>query len=222
MEVAVSDDPAGAAAELISARLRSAAADRGRATIAVSGGGTAPALFDRLAAHDVDWSTVEAWQVDERIAPDGDPARNATQLDVLAWRIHPMPVTDHDPVAAADRYAEGLPEWFDVVHLGVGDDGHTASWPPGDPVVTSPRACVVVGMFRGHARMTLTPVVVNAARARIVLAGGAAKAVVIGRWLGGATDVPVAHVARADTWVFLDRAASAEAAPPAIRPRPER
>jgi len=121
-----------------------------------------------------------------------------------------MPVTDHDLAAAAERYAAGLPDRFDAVHLGLGDDGHTASWPPGDPVVDSERGCEAIGEFNGYRRMTLTPLVVNAARSRLMLTFGESKAPMVRRWLLRDDSIPVARLRRADTWALLDPAASAD------------
>jgi len=177
--------------------------------IAVSGGSTAPELFDALVRHDVPWDRTTVWQVDERIAPDGDVARNAGQLDTLPVRVRPMPVTASDLRAAARRYAATLPARFDVVHLGLGDDGHTASWPPHDPVVDSTRDCEVVDEFNGYRRMTLTPRVVNAARSRMVLTLGSSKAGMVERWMLRDPELPIDRVRRSATWVFLDPPAAA-------------
>ena len=177
--------------------------------IAVSGGSTAPLFFDALVHHDVPWERTTVWQVDERVAPDGDAARNALQLDALPVRVRPMPVTVSDLRAGARRYAASLPPRFDVVHLGLGDDGHTASWPPHDPVVDSARDCELVGEFNGHRRMTLTPRVVNAARSRFVLATGGSKADMVVRWMLRDPGLPIDRVRRSATWVFLDPDAAA-------------
>jgi 6-phosphogluconolactonase/glucosamine-6-phosphate isomerase/deaminase len=251
MDVRVVDDPARVAAEMIARRLRDAVRRRGSATIAFSGGSTTPPMLAVLATLDVPWSAVEVFQVDERVAPDGDPDRNAGQLAVLPLTgvrppggpgdvgpgdvgqgdvgqgdvgqgdvgqgrtavLRAMPVTATDLDAAAARYAASLPERFDVVHLGMGDDGHTASWPPGDPVIDSPLAVDVSGEFNGRIRMTLTPGAVNRARMRLVLVSGAGKAPMVERWLAGDTTIPVPipipiqRVRRTDTVVVLDRAA---------------
>ena len=111
--------------------------------------------------------------------------------------------------AGARRYAASLPPRFDVVHLGLGDDGHTASWPPHDPVVASTRDCEVVGEFNSYRRMTLTPRVVNAARSRFVLTLGSSKADMVVRWMLRDPELPIDRVRRTDTWVFLDPAAAA-------------
>jgi 6-phosphogluconolactonase/glucosamine-6-phosphate isomerase/deaminase len=167
-------------------------------------------MFDVLLAQDVPWNEVTVWQVDERVAPDGHPERNAGQLDGFPCRVELMPVTDADLDAAASRYAAGLPERFDVVHLGLGDDGHTASWPPGHPVVESDRSCEAIDEFNGFRRMTLTPPVVNGARARLMLTFDASKAPMMQRWLLRDRALPVTRLRRTDTWVMLDPAAAAD------------
>ncbi len=159
----MTEEPAADAGRWMARRLRDAVRRRGTATLAVSGGGSAPPMFEVLLAQDVPWHDVIVWQVDERVAPDGHPERNARQLVDFPCPVELMPVTDDDLAAGAARYAGGLPERFDVVHLGLGDDGHTASWPPGDPVVDSSNGCEVIGEFNGFRRMTLTPPIVNAA-----------------------------------------------------------
>lgn len=208
-ELRVGEHPAVEAAAWIADRLRRVVAERGAATVAVSGGSTAPPLFEALRGHDVPWGQVEVWQVDERVVPDGDPERNAGQLHVLPARVHPMPVTATDLVGAAAGYAASLPERFDVVHLGLGDDGHTASWPPGDdrPIV-SRRRVEIVPEFHGHVRMTLTAGVVNEAESRVMLTHGATKAALMARWAADDHDIPVGHVQRAGTIAFVDPAAA--------------
>jgi 6-phosphogluconolactonase/glucosamine-6-phosphate isomerase/deaminase len=218
VEIVVSDVPATVAADRIAFRLRDAVRRRGRASVAVSGGSTAPPMIDVLAATSLPWSSIGVWQVDERIAPDGDPARNAGQLapfDSLACDVNRMPVADADLRAATWRYAAGLPTRFDVVHLGIGTDGHTASWPPDRPEVrSSPRSVELVEMFNGHPRMTLTRRVVNGARSRVVLAMGAAKRPVVERWLLEDPSLPITAVRRTSTHVFLDAPAA-----PVVTPR---
>jgi len=209
MDLRVSDEPAAAAARSIARRLQDAHRRRGAATLALSGGSTAPAMIDALLGARVPWAAVTVWQVDERVAPDGHPDRNAVQLRGLPCTVRLMPVTAPDLRAAAARYARSLPDRFDVVHLGVGDDGHTASWPPGNHgVLASDRPVEMVPPFNGRERMTLTPRVVNAARARLVLATGAAKRPVITRWLGGDLSLPITTVRRTATTVVLDSAAA--------------
>lgn len=212
-DVIVDEHPAARAAALLADQVRAAIAARGRATLAVSGGSTAPPMLDALAAaHDLDWTSVDVFQVDERVAPDGDPDRNAGQLTAFPGRHHLMPVTAADLEAAAGDYAALLPDRFDVVHLGVGPDGHTASWPPGDPVIDRTEPVAVSGVYQGRVRMTLTPPVIDAARARVVLVVGSDKADAIGRWIGGIGDasaLPVERVPTTGTTVVLDAAAAA-------------
>ena len=179
--------------------------------LAVSGGSTGPALLAALAAADLRWPAIGIWQVDERVAPDGDPARNAAQLDGIPGEHHLMPVTSGDLPRAAATYAAALPDRFDVVHLGMGPDGHTASWPPGDPVIDSPRPVDLSGRYQDHVRMTLTPSVVNAALARVVLITGGDKAAAVAGWLQAADrELPIARVAPAGTVIVLDPAAAAD------------
>lgn len=204
MELIVSDEPFRTAAQHLARRIRHAARRRGRADVAVSGGSSAPPLFSALLENELPWNRLTLWQVDERVAPDGHPDRNAEQLVALPCRTRLMPVTVRDLRAGARRYAAGLPDRFDVVHLGLGDDGHTASWPPGDPVVDSSRDVECVGVFNGCQRMTLTPRVVNGARARLLLTTGESKAEVVERWLLRDPDLPVQRVRRTGTVVVLD------------------
>ena len=217
MELRVTDDPSSDAARWLTRRLRDAVRRRGSATLAVSGGGSAPPMFDVLLAQDIPWDAITVWQVDERVAPDGHVEPNAGQLADFPCRVELMPVTDDDLDAAARRYAAGLPERFDVVHLGLGDDGHTASWPPGDPVIDSEQACEVIGEFNGFRRMTLTPPVVNGARSRLMLTFGESKAPMMRRWLLLDPSLPVTRLRRSDTWAMVDPAAVSEMPDPLAR-----
>src|SRR5438067_849688 len=127
-------------ATLIAMRARALVAATGTCTMALSGGTGPWQSFRLLADEDVPWDSLELFQVDERIASMGDDDRNLTHLEKslppAAWaRMHPMPVDASDPEVAAAQYAALLPERLDVVHLGLGPDGHTASLVPGDPVL---------------------------------------------------------------------------------------
>ncbi|MGD9703519.1 MAG: 6-phosphogluconolactonase [Acidimicrobiia bacterium] len=210
------DGPTAAedAADLLTRRIKRAVRDRDRCDLAVSGGGAIAAhMFAVLADSDLPWDRVHVYQVDERIAPAGDPARNVRMLAVMPLRsrqLHSMPVTRARLAAAVAAYAASLPDRFDIVHLGVGEDGHTASWPPGDPVIDAGSPVAVSASYRGFARMTLTPRVVNAARSRLVLATGLAKAPAIRRWLLDDPHVPVQRVRRTGTTVVLDTDAASE------------
>src|SRR5882672_10190858 len=141
------DEAAAQAARLIANSLREAIAARGRASVAVSGGTTPWAMLRVLAGLKIQWELVDVFQVDERAVPRGDPDRNATHIESALIRLapvpksrwHPIPVEEPDPAGAARRYERTLRDVadgvLDVVHLGLGDDGHTASLVPGDPVL---------------------------------------------------------------------------------------
>jgi 6-phosphogluconolactonase len=213
----VCDDPEAAArsaAVAVARRLRRAVAERGVASVAFSGGRTPAAMLAHLATMPLAWDRLQVYQVDERLAPAGHPARNVGLLDVLPVaprHLHAMPVNAADVRRAARRYVAALPERLDVVHLGLGADGHTASWPPGDPVVDSVDTVDLCAEYAGWVRMTLTPRAVNAARSRVVLAVGADKAPALEAWLGGSSEVPVARVHRRGMVVLVDRAAATAA-----------
>jgi 6-phosphogluconolactonase len=215
MDIVVAPDPQTAAAEAatrIARQLRNAVSRRGVATVAFSGGSTPALMLAALAELPVPWEATTVFQVDERVAPDGDPDRNATLLDVLrpyGPTIRLMPVDARNLDSAREAYAALLPQRLDVVHLGVGDDGHTASWPPGDPVVHDTAIVAMSGEYKGRVRMTLTVRAVNAARHRLVLATGSAKAPVIERWLLHDPVLPVNRVVRTGTLVVLDAEAAA-------------
>jgi 6-phosphogluconolactonase len=218
---------AARAADLVAERLAGAVAARGRATLAVSGGSSPAGFLAALAGRPVPWEAVHVFQVDERVAPPGHADRNLTGLQaVLLDRVpippgnlHPMPVEEPDIEAAADGYAEeirsvtGPGGALDVVHLGLGDDGHTASWPPGDPVVDAPADVAVVGPFNGRLRMTLTPAAVNRAGGIVWLITGAAKAPVVARLLAGDPALPASRVRRTGATLLADAAAGADLTP---------
>ncbi len=212
MDIRVGPEAAERTAVWIARRLRDAHRRRGEALVALSGGSTAPPMIAALLDENVPWETTTVWQVDERVAPDGDERRNAGQLAALPCRVRLMPVTSSDLRRAARQYGALLPDRLDVVHLGIGDDGHTASWPPGDAgPLESDRLVEVVPEFHGVPRMTLTRRVVNGARSRAVLTVGESKRDMVERWLLRDPALPITAVRSTSTWVFVDDAA----APPA-------
>ena len=179
--------------------------------MAVSGGTTPAKMFAALSTLEVPWFSVTIWQVDERIAADGSPERNAPLLAVfgtIGAQVRLMPVTDRDLLVAARAYGAGLPARFDVVHLGLGDDGHTASWTPGDSVIDELAPVALSGEYHGTRRMTLTPPAVNGARNRLVLATGADKAAPMRGWLLRNEALPIERLHRTSTVVVLDAAAA--------------
>src|ERR1700756_3408564 len=170
------DAVALAAAKLIAKEARDAVATRGKFVMAVSGGKTPWVMLRRLAQQDVPWKDVHVFQVDERVAPEGDADRNLTHLresllehaSLRPEQIHAMPVESPDLDAAAAQYAESLrrisgsPPVLDLVHLGLGPDGHTASLVPGDPVLEINDADVgLTGLYQQRRRMTLTYPILN-------------------------------------------------------------
>jgi 6-phosphogluconolactonase len=209
--VADAEAAARRGAELIA----EAIAERGARTLAVSGGHAPWRMFELLGERELDWSQVTIFQVDERIAPDGDPDRNLTHLrqslppDAL-WQVRPMPVTDADPEAAAASYAEELPEALDLVHLGLGADGHTASLVPGDPVLeVSDRRVAVTGEYQGRHRMTLTYPVLEAAARILWLVTGADKVDALAKLRAGDDSIPAGRVRNPNATLIAEQSALA-------------
>ena len=169
------------AAEVVAGHARTAVAERGVFTFAISGGHTPMAMFAELASEEFPWELTTIYQVDERVAPAGDTDRNLTHQQqslpaVAVARLRPMPVEDLDLEDAASRYARSLPERFDLIHLGLGPDGHTASLVPGDPVLDIlDRAVALTQTYKGYRRMTFTYPVLDRALALLWLVTGSDK-----------------------------------------------
>jgi 6-phosphogluconolactonase len=203
-------------AELIAEAARAAVAERGSYALAVSGGRDPWPMFSQLEDLDMDWTKTEIFQVDERVAPAGDEERNLTHLiESLSigaqGSIRPMPVTDEDLEAAADRYAESLPEALDLAHLGIGPDGHTASLVPGDPVleVTDKRVAVTSGEYQGVRRMTLTYPELHRVRSLLWIITGEEKVDALQKLLAQDPSVPAGRVEPGgDSLILADRAAA--------------
>lgn len=209
--VADPDVAAQRGAGYVAAQLELAVAERGEAHVAFSGGNTPWIMLRHLAGDAVPWARVHAWQVDERVAPDGDPDRNLTRLAELlpsAATLHPIPVTSGTPEEAAAAYAERLPASFDVVHLGLGDDGHTASLTPGDPVLdVTDRLVAATQPYRGRRRITLTYPGLRRGRRFLWLVTGEAKVAALGKLLAGDRSIPAGRVPQDAAVLVADEAA---------------
>jgi 6-phosphogluconolactonase len=219
LELEVVADPAELArraAAFVAERARDAVTNHDRFTFAVSGGSTPWAMFAELRAQDVPWDGVEIFQVDERVAPRDDPDRNLTHLEASlpedrsnGPEIHPMPVEDGDLEAAAARYSAELPDRFDLVHLGLGPDGHTASLVPGDPVLdVTDRAVALTKEYNGRLRMTLTYPALARADQVMWLIAGVDKVDALRRLRARDVTIPGARVAAPRQLVLADRAAA--------------
>lgn len=206
------DDVATAAADYVAECSRRSIETSGRFRFAVSGGRTPWSMFEKLAQMDIAWSEVVLYQVDERIAPLGDATRNLTNLERSLGKRRPtivaMPVNDDDLDAAAASYAGQLPQRFDLVHLGLGPDGHTASLIPGDPVLKVRETLVAVtGVYQGEQRMTLTYDALSRADQLLWLVTGADKRTALSALLRGDDSIPASGVVAAASLVMADDAA---------------
>jgi|ERR1700722_3275977 len=219
------DTVALVAAELIAKEARDTVATRGEFVMAVSGGKTPWIMLRDLAQEDVPWKGVHVVQVDERVAPEGDPDRNLTHLresllehaPLRPDQIHAMPVESTNVEAACVRYAQtlakmaGSPSVLDLIHLGLGPDGHTASLVPGDPVLDVNNADVAfTGIYQGRRRMTLTYPIINRSRRVLWLATGAEKAGMLARLQAGDVSIPAGRVSRDRAVVLADSAAAGQ------------
>jgi 6-phosphogluconolactonase len=218
------------AAEVIAADARASVATRGRFVLAVSGGRTPWMMLRALAGQHVPWGGLHIVQVDERIAPAGHADRNLTHLrDSLIGRValrpeqvHAMPVEVADPDEAATRYGAtlrevaGTPPVLDLVHLGLGADGHTASLVPGDPVLAVDGADVAAaGPYQGRRRLTLTYPVIDRARRILWVVTGGEKAGMLARLRDGDPSIPAGRVRQDRAVVLADQAAAAALSPTA-------
>jgi 6-phosphogluconolactonase len=217
------DAVANRAAQAIAALAREAIEARGRFLFAVSGGHTPWVMLRALAAAQVPWPAVRVFQVDERVAPAGDGDRNLTHLKesllehapLRPEQILAMPVEAGDLDRAAAEYAQtlerecGSPHFvLDLVHLGLGPDGHTASLVPGDPVLNvCDRDVAVTGPYQGRRRMTLTYPAINRARHVLWVVTGAEKVQMLDRLVHGDAGIPAGRVSREKALVLADTAA---------------
>jgi 6-phosphogluconolactonase len=221
--LADAEDVARKGADLIAVQARAAITQRGRFVMAVSGGHTPWVMLRALADEQLPWKDVHVFQVDERIAPANDPDRNLTHLraslldhsSLGADQVHAMPVESVDLEAAAGQYARtlqslaGTPAILDLVHLGLGPDGHTASLVPEDPVLGVTDADVALTqIYQGRRRMTLTYPVIDRSRCILWLVTGTDKAAVLPRLCAGDRGIPAGRVRRDNSVLLADRAAA--------------
>ena len=221
------DDVAAAAAAHLAARARAAVSGHGAFCVALSGGRTPWKMLEHLVGLDLPWTGIHVFQTDERKAPDGHADRNATRLAAILGRsglpeanLHLMPVTGEDPGRACDAYARiiarhGRDGRLDLVHLGLGEDGHTASLVPGDPALgVADRDVTTAGPYQGRRRMTLTRPAIDRAAERMWVVTGASKAAMLARLRAGDGTIPAGRVSRQDAIVFADEAAAGIPGPP--------
>lgn len=211
------------AAAIIAAEARAAVAARGRFVLAVSGGKTPWIMLSALATEVVPWKHVHVVQVDERVAPAGHADRNLTHLRVSLLehaslnldQIYAMPVEVPDLEAAAARYARtlreiaGKPPVLDLVHLGLGPDGHTASLVPNDPALDVNDVDVAItGVYQGRQRMTLTYPMLNRSRQILWVVTGAEKVFMLKRLQDGDASIPAGRIRRDPALILADCAAA--------------
>ena len=219
------DSVAREAAAIIANEIRAGVTARGRFTLAVSGGHTPWIMLRALASEHLSWDGVHVFQVDERVAADGDPERNLTHLresllehvPLSREQIHAMPVETSDLKSAADEYARALqkiagsPPVLDLVHLGLGPDGHTASLVPGDPVLNLTDSDVALtGAYQGRRRMTLTYPAINRARRILWVVTGNEKQEMLYRLYKGDNSIPAGRVRPERALVLADRSAAGQ------------
>jgi 6-phosphogluconolactonase len=219
------DSVARKAAAIIAADAREAVAERGRFVFAVSGGKTPWLMLRALAGEEVPWDRVHLVQVDERVAPAGHADRNLTHLraslltrvSLRPDHVHAMPVESPDLEAAAKSYTQtlaeiaGSPSVLDLVHLGLGPDGHTASLVPGDPVLNVTDADVALtGAYQGRRRMTLTYPILNRSRRILWLVTGKDKAGPLLRLLDADPSIPAGRVCQDQGLVLADHEAAVD------------
>jgi 6-phosphogluconolactonase len=222
--LADADAVARAGAAFTAEEARAAVTARGRFIVAFSGGHTPWKMLRALADEQMPWPDVHVVQVDERVAPTEHPDRNLTHLreSLLAHRplrpeqVHAMPVESANLDVASEQYATtlrqiaGAPVVLDLLHLGLGPDGHTASLVPGDPVLDVTDADVAVtGVYQGRRRMTLTYPILNRARRIVWLVTGREKAEMLARLNDGDGSIPAGRVRQEAAIVLADEDATA-------------
>jgi 6-phosphogluconolactonase len=216
---ATTEDVSNQAAGFVATAARSAIEVRGQFCLALSGGSTPWKMLNHLVSLELPWQQVHIFQVDERVAPDGDSARNFThiqaqllnRIDIPAENVHPMPVTHGNLEKATQSYCSelesmaGHPPVLDLVHLGMGGDGHTASLLPGDDALNEHESDVAMtGEYQGHLRMTLTFPLINRARQILWLVMGEDKVEMMTRMMRADATIPAGRISHDQAAVFTD------------------
>ncbi len=195
---------------------------RGTFSLAISGGSTPWKMLRQLADINIAWGKIKLFQTDERIAPDGDPQRNLTQIEANLLQhtvlkpnqVQAMPVAQTDLNLAVKNYTQllkkfcGNPPILDLIHLGLGEDGHTASLLPGDPGLNSQKPVTITNEYHGHRRMTLTYPTINTARNRLWVVTGSNKQSMLERLYHGDETIPAGLVERNNTIILADKNAA--------------
>ncbi|HEY9426629.1 MAG TPA: 6-phosphogluconolactonase [Gemmatimonadaceae bacterium] len=211
-----------AAAAWLADAIAAVLAGRARCSVALAGGHTPRAIYEHLADRyvNVPWTLVDIYFGDERRVPPDDPASNyrmayeslLSRVPIEPARVHRMPGEREDALAAAQEYESVLPESLDVLLLGLGADGHTASLFPGAPELRERERRVVpsTSPVPPTGRLTITPPVIAAARHVAVIAAGASKSSVVAHALEGSVDPYVlpAQLALRGSWILDGEAAS--------------
>ena len=218
-----SDEVAEKAAQYIEEKIRTAILTKGSFTMAISGGKTPWQMLKILAKAKLRWEKVFLFQVDERVAPDGNEERNLTQLfksiegSGIMTRINvfPMHVISENLEEETKAYAEAIEKVaengeLDLIHLGMGSDGHTASLIPGDSVCEVAGAAIAMTTqpYQGRMRMTMTYPLINRAKEILWLVTGEEKAEMLQRLLQQDPSIPAGKVNPTHATIFADKAAA--------------
>jgi 6-phosphogluconolactonase len=216
--------------ELVLEKLRAAIAERGIGTIALSGGSTPKPLYEAIAAQDLPWDKIHVFWGDERYVPPDHPDSNEgmtrkawlDKVPIPAANIHSVPTSEADPTVAAQKHDQELQQFFqvkpgevptfDIILLGMGDDGHTASLFPHTEALQVRDRLVTVGNKDGQPRITFTVPLINQARCVIFVAAGASKQAALAHIFAPSAD-DTAYPARlirpqGELWWLLDQSAA--------------
>jgi 6-phosphogluconolactonase len=209
--VADAEAAAVEAARIVEMVADAAIADRGRFNFAVSGGKTPWRMLELLSESSLNWSKTSLFQVDERIAPTGSMQRNLTHLVltlplICQAAIRPMPVGADDLATAASGYEYSLPDRFDLVHLGLGPDGHTASLIPDDRIleVTDRQVAITAGDYQGTRRMSLTYKAIDRARQILFLVTGEGKEEALSKLTAQDPSIPAGRIENPNVTLVTD------------------